>query len=80
MEELLSYLTVYYECTAMAEAAELSQSGRFACNETYQQIKRLFLGADKTQILTHEQNVEAFRLFKAWEADNPILRQELKEQ
>ncbi|MEJ8560307.1 hypothetical protein QTO30_03000 [Yoonia sp. GPGPB17] len=76
MDQLLQLLSVYYECTALAEAHQLTQIERFACNETYQQAKRLFLEgalARPGSILTKEQNTEAYLLFKAWEVENAAL-------
>jgi len=78
MEDLLNFITVYYQCSALAETYELSQPQRFACNETYQIIKRLFLDAELKQVLTHEQNTEGYLLFKSWEAENPALVQSLQ--
>ena len=76
MQELLALLDVYYQCTALAEAHQLTQLERFACNETYQQAKRLFLEGDLAHpgsVLTREENTRAFLAFKEWEADNADL-------
>lgn len=73
MDELWTYVAAYYQCTALAEAHVLTQTERFACNETYQQVKRLILGADVTQHLTREQNLEAYVRFKSWEVENAEL-------
>ena len=70
MDELWIYVSAYYQCTALAEAHVLTQTERFACNETYQQVKRLIIGAEVTQPLTREQNVQAYLLFKDWEIEN----------
>lgn len=73
MPELLTLLEVYYQCTALAEAHQLSQIERFACNETYQQAKRLFLEGPLRQpgsVLTQEQNTLAYLRFKEWEIHN----------
>ena len=81
MEDFVALITIYYECSALAEAHVLTQTERFACNETYQQAKRLFLDgplAEPGSILTREQNTQAFLLFKAWEADNAALVAQLK--
>ena len=83
MEDLLPMLSVYYQCTAMAEAHVLTQIERFACNETYQQVKRLFLDGDLAQpgsVLTRAQNTEAYLLFKSWEVENVGLVEQLKAQ
>ena len=81
MEDFTTLLTVYYQCTAMAEAHVLTQVERFACNETYQQVKRLFLDGDLSRpgsFLTHEQNTQAYLLFKSWEIENASLVETLK--
>ncbi len=81
MDPLLELLRVYYECTALAEAHVLTQTQRFACNETYQQAKRLFLDGDLAHpgsILTKEQNTQAYLLFKSWEAENASLVAQLR--
>jgi len=81
MEDLLNLLSVYYQCTALAELHQLTQVERFACNETYQQAKRLFLDGDLARpgsILTHEQNTRAYLLFKSWEVENAALVKTLR--
>lgn len=81
MDDFLSLISVYYQCTALAEAHVLTQIERFACNETYQQAKRLLLDGDLAQpgsILTREQNTEAFLRFKSWEVENANLVARLK--
>lgn len=78
MEDILSFMSIYYKCSALAENWELTQPERFACNETYQIIKRLFVDAEVRQLLTPEQNAEGYRLFKSWEAANPDVVQSLK--
>ena len=74
MTDLMDLLTVYYQCAPLADAGLLTQTERFACNETYQQAKRLFLEGDLRlpgSVLTLEQNTLAFLRFKEWEAANP---------
>ncbi|MEP3847421.1 MAG: hypothetical protein ABJM43_18910 [Paracoccaceae bacterium] len=81
MIEIVALVTVYYQCTALAEEGLLTQSERFACNSTYQQIKREFVQdiVDPTDyVLKSEQNVLAFQRFKTWEAENADLVRELK--
>lgn len=81
MPDLIELLSVYYQCTPLAEAGLLTQTERFACNETYQQAKRLFLDGDLRlpgSILTHEQNTQAYLSFKDWEIRNAGLVQLLK--
>lgn len=78
MMELLTLLSVYYHCTALAEQGLLTQPERFECNASYQQVKRAFVGAAPDTFLSHDQNITAFRLFKSWEADNPDLVHDLK--
>jgi hypothetical protein len=81
MDDLLTLLSVYYHCTALAEAHQLDQTHRFPCNETYQQAKRLFLEGPLAQpgsTLTQEQNTRAYLLFKSWEAENADLVRALK--
>lgn len=76
MEDLLTLLEVYYQCTALAESHQLTQIERFACNETYQQAKRLFLDGPLQHpgsVLTQEQNTLAYLRFKDWEAENADL-------
>lgn len=81
MDDFLSLITVYYECSALAEAHVLTQVERFACNETYQQAKRLFLDGPQSlpgSALTRDENTRAFLLFKEWEAANADLVAQLK--
>ena len=81
MTDLIDLLTVYYQCSPLAESGLLTQTERFACNETYQQAKRLFLEGDLRlpgSFLTPEQNTRAFLLFKDWEAQNAELVRSLK--
>ncbi|WP_143515378.1 hypothetical protein [Pseudooctadecabacter jejudonensis] len=81
MDDFLALITVYYECSALAEAHVLSQVERFACNETYQQAKRLLLDGPLSEpgsILTRDQNTQAFLAFKEWEAANAALVAQLK--
>lgn len=83
MEDLLTLLNVYYQCTALAEAHQLTQIERFACNETYQQAKRLFLEGPLQQpgsVLTQEQNTLAYLRFKEWEVENAQLVARLRSQ
>ena len=76
--ELLALLTLYYNCTALATDGLLTQAERFACNETYQQVKRVFAEEDLSTRLTAEQNIRAYRSFKVWEQENAALVQVLK--
>ena len=81
MSDLLDLLRVYYQCTPLAEAGLLTQVERLACNETYQQAKRLFLDGDLRlpgSHLTPEQNTNAYLAFKMWEAENVDLIRKLK--
>lgn len=78
MMKLLTLLSVYYTCTAQAEQGLLTRAERFECNSSYQQIKRHFAGKAPNAILTHEQNVAAYRMFKDWEAENADLVNDLK--
>ena len=81
MTELLNLLEVYYQCTALAEAHQLTQLERFACNETYQQVKRLFLEGDLARpgsVLTQEENTRAYLAFKDWEIENAALVERMR--
>ena len=78
MEELWNHLVTYYHCSTLAETWQLTQPERFACNDTYQQIKRLFVGAELDQRLTAQQNLEAYQLFKSWESENASLVEYLR--
>jgi hypothetical protein len=81
MSDLLTLLSVYYECVSLAHDGLLTQTERFACNETYQQAKRLFLDGHlrlPQSILTPEQNTLAYARFKAWEVENAELVRLLK--
>ena len=83
MVELVLLLSVYYKCTALAAEGLLTQTQRFACNETYQQAKRQFLEGDLSapgSVLTPEQNTLAYLRFKSWEAENADIVAALKEQ
>ena len=85
MIEIVALLTVYYQCTALAEEGLLTQTERFACNSTYQQIKREFVQdiadpSDSDYVLRSQQNVLAFQRFKTWEAENADLVRELKQR
>lgn len=83
MPDLIDLLSVYYQCTPLADAGLLTQIERFACNETYQQAKRLFLEGDLRRPgseLTLEQNTQAYLSFKAWETENGDLIRLLKSQ
>ena len=66
-------LAAYYACVALANEGALSQAQRFACNDTYQSAKRMFLPEDASPgaILTPGQNVRAYLRFKRWETENP---------
>lgn len=81
MTDLFELLTAYYQCSPLADAGLLTQTERFACNETYQQAKRLFLEGDLRlpgSFLTPEQNTQAFLRFKDWETQNAELVRALK--
>lgn len=82
MPEIIALLTIYYHCGALAAEGLLTQTERFACNETYQQAKRLFLEDEVLRrpgsVLTPEQNTRAFLRFKTWEQANAALVAELK--
>lgn len=82
MPEIVTLLSVYYICAAQAAEGLLTQRERFACNETYQQAKRLFLEDEALRrpgsVLTPQQNTRAFLRFKTWERENPALVAELK--
>lgn len=83
MPELVLLLTVYYKCAALAAEGLLTQTQRFACNETYQQAKRQFLEGELSEpgsFLTPEQNTQAYLRFKAWEAENADIVAALKAQ
>ena len=83
MIELVTLLTFYYNCAALAEDGLLTQGERFACNSTYQQIKSTFVEdtADPTDhALRSQQNVLAYQRFKSWEAANADLVRELKQR
>ncbi|WP_298292479.1 hypothetical protein [uncultured Litoreibacter sp.] len=74
MPELVTLLTIYYACAADAAVGVLTQPQRFACNETYQQAKRLFADEPHLRhpgsVLTPEQNTVAYLRLRAWEAEN----------
>ena len=81
MTQLIALLRVYYQCSAMAEAGLLDRSERFACSETYQEVKAQFLDPDQRMpgaVITSQDNSEAYRRFKAWEAANEDLILSLK--
>ncbi|MEM8802846.1 MAG: hypothetical protein AAGF55_09965 [Pseudomonadota bacterium] len=78
MMEFLTLLSIYYNCTALAEQGLLTRSERIECNASYQQVKRHFVGQPTDALLSHEQNVNAYRKFKSWEAENAQLVQDLK--
>lgn len=82
MPEIVALLAIYYTCAAQAAEGLLTQQERFACNETYQQAKRLFLDDEALRrpgsVLTPEQNTRAFLRFKTWERENAALVAELK--
>lgn len=83
MIEIVTLLSIYYHCTALAEDGLLSQSERFDCNRTYQQVKREFVKdtADPFDYaLKSQQNVLAFQRFKSWEAENADLVRQLKQR
>lgn len=82
MSELLTLLSFYYACSALAADGQLTQGERFDCNRTYQAAKILFLdpedrpapGAEIPAML----NKEAYRRFKDWEAENADLVRQMK--
>jgi hypothetical protein len=81
MMELVTLLAVYYTCAEEAAHGRLTQTQRFACNETYQQAKNIFLDAEYRIPGTYippAANVAAYRRFKAWEAENADLVADLK--
>ncbi|WP_170771785.1 hypothetical protein [Ruegeria lacuscaerulensis] len=81
MVELIALLSIYYKCTALAVDDKLTQSERFACNNAYQEAKRIFvhdsLDSEETR-LTAQQNILAYRRFKSWEFENADLVRELR--
>ena len=73
MTELLTLLTIYYGCAHEAALGTLTQVQRFACNETYQQAKRVFVVDELPHpqaALTPDQNTRAYLALRAWEAEN----------
>ncbi len=83
MPELIALLAIYYQCAALAEDGLLTQQERFACNDTYQQAKRLFLEDDLQNHdakLDADQNRIAYLRLKQWEAENSDLIQDWRRQ
>ena len=83
MIELVTLLSIYYKCAALAEDGLLTKRERFSCNNTYQQVKREFVPdtADPSDYaLKSQQNILAFQRFKSWEAENAEIVRELKER
>lgn len=83
MIELVTLLTFYYKCAALAEEGLLTQGERFACNSTYQEIKSAFVEETvppSDPVLRSKQNVLAYQRFKSWEAENADLVRELKQR
>ena len=81
MVELEALLTIYYKCTALAEAGLLTQPERFACNHTYQEAKRVFVEDELRHPdapLSAAQNTRAYLRFKDWEVENADLVQALR--
>ncbi|MCY4335937.1 MAG: hypothetical protein OXC60_14865 [Litoreibacter sp.] len=83
MMELLTLLAIYYQCGEEAIHGRLTQAQRFACNESYQQAKALFLDeaarAPGARI-TPAQNAQAYLRFKMWERENAEIVQSLKQR
>lgn len=81
MTELLAILSIYYQCATLAEDWKLTQAERFACRDVYQTAKRMFLEDgehDPNARLTADQNLLAYSRFKAWEAENAALVEEMR--
>ena len=76
----MALLAIYYHCSVLAEDGLLSQPERFACNDTYQEIKRRFLDEELSpgQMFSPQQNRVAYLRFKLWEADNADVVMTLK--
>ncbi len=82
MPELVTLLAVYYACAVDAAQGTLTQTQRFACNETYQQAKRHFAQDEALRqpgsYLPPEENTQAYLRLKAWEVENAELVAALK--
>lgn len=81
MPDLIDLLSAYDQCTPVADAGLLTQVELFACNETDQQAKRLFLDGDLRRpgsVLTLGQNTRASLSFKTREMDKAALVRVLK--
>lgn len=83
MGEFLALLLAYYTCDAAAQAQQPLGGDRLACVETYEQVKSFFAPLDEAPVGTAEwgeQRIETYLAFSAWEAENPDLVAELREQ
>ncbi len=82
MSEILTLLSFYYACSALAAEGLLTQGERFECNRAYQTAKVLFLDPEDRpapgEDISNPLNKEAYRRFKAWERANPALVEEMK--
>ena len=82
MPELVTLLAIYYACALDAAEGTLTQTQRFACNETYQQAKRHFAEDEALRqpgsYLNPDENTQAYLRLKEWEQENAELVAELK--
>ena len=82
MPELVTLLAIYYACALDAAEGTLTQTQRFACNETYQQAKRHFAEDEALRqpgsYLPPAENTRAYLRLKEWETANADLVATLK--
>ncbi len=81
MTELLRLLAVYYLCDAAAAVRPLSAAEVAGCIEVYGRVKSQFSapeGAAPGSPDSVARNAAAYAAFKAWEAANPDLVEDMR--
>jgi hypothetical protein len=81
VEQFLALLLAYYSCDAAAQAQQPLGGDRLACVETYEEVKSWFAPLDPAPPGTPEygaQRIATYEAFRAWEAANAELVEELR--
>ncbi len=83
MSEFLAILALYYMCDATAVTRPMSMEEVQACTQTYDSVKTYFVPdfdlAPEGSLARFEQMTEAYVAFRAWQAANPDLVTEMRQ-
>lgn len=84
MSEFLAILALYYICDSVASVRPMSGEELLHCTKAYETVKTYFVPdfdlAPPGSLARFEQMRHGYLGFKAWEADNPVLVETMRQE